>query len=134
MNDSKKRRYLLLLTEAQVESISCALEFYERAGGMGQLGEVLDPWRRRCRPANIEPARRALDEAQNLLTGLPFGASFGICSPEVPDEFRVAYDLHQVLRHRLAWDRYPQGGTNVVFDKPRQTGQEPLATIKRKGT
>ena len=44
---------------------------------------------------------------------------------------KVPRDLHRVILHRLAWDREPQGGKGVFFDKPTSTvGKEPLATIK----
>ena len=124
------REYQLTLNEQQVEIAHRALEFYERVGGLGQIEEVMDPWRLRCEANVLEPAECALREVKRYLTGFGYGASYGIRSEEVPDEYRVAYDLQQVLRHRLAWDRTPGGGIGVWFDRPHQTGQVPLAKIE----
>lgn len=41
---------------------------------------------------------------------------------------RIGY---QVQRHRLSWDRYPEGGWTVNFDEPYKVGKEPLAAIER---
>ena len=58
----------------------------------------------------------------------------------------AAWDLYQVIRHRLAWDRaYAEGIVNpgeprrwpemmgVMYDKPMQVGDEPLAKIESSG-
>lgn len=123
--------YRLTLSEQQTAIVCRALEFYERVGGMGQIEEVLDPWRFRCQDGAVEHARAALDEAKLHLTGFDRCSSFGIHSEKVPDEYRVAYDLQQVIRHRMAWDRTPEGGFGVWFDKPHQTSRSPLAAIER---
>ena len=59
--------------------------------------------------------------------------SFGIHSDAVEDNARVAYDMQQVLRHRLAWDREPKGGMIIDFDTPWMTSTKkvPLATVTR---
>ena len=49
----------------------------------------------------------------------------------INDSFRVAWDLQQVIRYRLAWDRNPEGGIQVIFDEPLKSSQEPLACIKK---
>lgn len=124
-------RYQLTISEEQANIICRALEFYERVGGLGQFEVVVEPWFLRCETAALEEARRHLDRAKFHLTGFGYGASYGIYSEEVPDEHRVAYDLQQVIRHRLAWDRTPEGGMGVWFDKPHQTSQVPLAKIEQ---
>jgi len=52
-------------------------------------------------------------------------------SEKIHDVFRIAWDLQQVIRHRLAWDRNPKGGIQVSFDDPLKSSREPLASIKR---
>lgn len=123
------RRYQLTVTEEQAAVINRALEFYERVGGMGQFDVVTEPWIIRGPVGNIQAAREALDEAKLLLTGMPYGNSYGIMSPQVPEEFRRVYDLHQVIRHRLAWDKNPKGDWTYPYDKPNRLGDQPLATI-----
>lgn len=125
--------YRLTINEKQADLIVRALEFYERVGGLGQLEVVTEPWIFRCGADKLEDARRALAQAKSYLTGFGHGASYGIYSPEVPDEHRVAYDLQQVIRHRLAWDRTPLGGMGVWFDEPHQTSQVALAEIEQIG-
>ena len=45
----------------------------------------------------------------------------------------MAYDLHQVVRHRLSWDENPDGKPwNVFFNNPRQVSDQPLAQIDKK--
>lgn len=59
---------------------------------------------------------------------------------------QVLWDLHQVIRHRLAWDRaYAEGIVTpgeprrwpemmgVMYDEPMQVGDEPLAKIESSG-
>jgi hypothetical protein len=70
---------------------------------------------------------------QALITGLDYGASFGIYAPEIPDRARQAYDLLQVLRHAVSWhlNPDPKGLSTVDFDTPRRTSEkEELATCK----
>ena len=59
--------------------------------------------------------------------------SFGIHSDAVEDVARVAYDMKQVIRHRIAWDQNPEGSFGVDFDKPWMTtkAKVPLITITR---
>lgn len=124
-------RYQLTVSGEQADLINRALEFYERVGGLGQFEVAVEPWLFRCDANKLEAARRALDQVKLHLTGFGYGASYGIYSPEVPDEHRVAYDLQQVIRYRLAWDRTPEGGLGVWFSEPYQTSQVPLAKIEQ---
>lgn len=43
----------------------------------------------------------------------------------------IAWNLYEVFRHRLAWDKYPEGGYTVSFDTPRKISMEPLAKIEK---
>lgn len=40
-------------------------------------------------------------------------------------------DIMNVIRHRLSWDKYPEGGKTVNFHEPMKFGEEPLTEIKR---
>lgn len=57
------------------------------------------------------------------------------------DEGQLAWDLYQVIRHRLAWDRAGNPPVRdwktmmtVDFDEPLKIGPEPLAGIKHEET
>lgn len=58
------------------------------------------------------------------------GHSYGIRNEATVEESKIAFDIHQVARNKLAYMRNPEGDKwNVNFDSPRQYSQQPLATI-----
>lgn len=120
--------YLLTCSEKQARVLWEALELYSRLR-LGQFDRVLDLF---PRGDHAEEARHMLDEAARLVTGYTRGAS--IHNSRVPDEARIAYDLEQVVRHRLFWDRHRAGVApmSVHADTPRRSSTtEALATIER---
>lgn len=120
------RRYVLKISEAQAKLISVAVELYARLG-TGQFMR-LD----RFFLKDFEQARPHLDALHILRNGSL--QSFGsIASKSIDDDYRVLYDLHQVIRHRLAWDRDPSGkeSIKVDYDTPYRTSKkESLAMIE----
>ncbi|MBI4422295.1 MAG: hypothetical protein HY554_01125 [Elusimicrobia bacterium] len=122
-----RRRYVLELSERQAQALSQAAELYARLG-TGQF-DKLDRffWK------SVLQARPHLDALCMLKNG-SLNAGPGIRSSEVDDDYRVLYDLHQVLRHRLSWDRDPQPQgmlRGVFYDEPSRTSkEEPLARIE----
>lgn len=106
--------------------IQRALELYARLG-LGQFETLLDLARfedlRRTDgsvvpAANMDEARELLTKVKSLLTGLESNASYGISGSKVGAEFQKAWDVQRAVRHRLAWDRNPEGGLSVQFDEP----------------
>ena len=57
-------------------------------------------------------------------------AHFGIFNPKCPESSKIAYDIIQVLRNKLAWNREPNGGYTVDFGEPLQAGKEELIKVK----
>jgi len=122
------RRYRLEIDEEQARTLSRACELLSRVHN-GQLDEVANVLLTAGGLANGAPhavadivgLREGLRALEPLVTGMPTNANPGIRSPDISDEARTAYDLYQVLRHRLAWDARPEGGCAVSFDKPSQT-------------
>ena len=56
--------------------------------------------------------------------------SYGIYQDSIGENPKIAYDMIQVIRHKLAWDRKPDGGNTVDFGKPLKTSEkEDLAII-----
>ena len=122
------RQYVLTLSERQAQLISNAVELNARLG-MGQFEELA------CffwsKGGSIEEARSHIDSLRLIKNG-SLNSSPGIRSESIDDDYRVLYDLHQSIRHRLAWDRDPQATVwrGVRYDTPRQLSKdEPLATI-----
>lgn len=133
--------YNLKIDEKQAHVLIKALDLYSRikCGQIKEVGHVLR-WAicagERTAPdtANMELADQLLDKVQMLyFPELPLpGASYGIREAPGTDE-KIAYDIQQVVRHRLAWDgvkpgEKPQG---VWGYEPWATSQHPLAKIEK---
>lgn len=118
----------LKITREQAKVISRACELLGRLM-MGQVDEI--------RHLNIRN-RQSFVKTEHLLKAIKLtlfpelaaNAYYSITSPEIPDDSRTAYDIHQVIRHFLAGPR-PEGSfPYVCYDEPRNTGKEPLPEIK----
>lgn len=123
--------FVLTLSEKQAEVLVAALDFYSRIG-IGSIQEVQNVVmrERHCRPdACHDAVRNALDFVKRELYGLEANAGFGIFHKDVPDHFKVAWDLQQVIRHKIAWTANPGGGFGVNYHEPMKSGSEQLATI-----
>ena len=131
--------YQITLSEKQLSIIERALELYARIH-MGQLDEVrfelrlhelstgVNDW------AKWDEIRALLDKASERFTNLG-GGYFGILSEKVSNKAKVAWDLYQDIRYRLAWDNNPDGGYNVRLSDPllvRASATEKPAEVKRK--
>lgn len=119
--------YEILVNEQQLKTISLALDIFSRLEG-GQLKRCFSMinWKNYDNLTSIQPM---LEQIQLLLTGMTDG-NLGIGN--VSTQSQMAYDLHQVIRHYLAWKETPEGGIEVRFDRPLQFGDEPLAKITSK--
>ena len=42
-----------------------------------------------------------------------------------------SFILHQTIRHRLSWDRFPEGGMTVNFDEPLVINDKPFIKVER---
>lgn len=93
--------------------------------GIGQFEIVEESIRHRLfGPAQIV-SDEAMDKLSSLVPGVKFdllcmtsGASHGILSEHVDPVFGVMRSLLGAIRHRLAWDRNPQGSIGVHHDEP----------------
>lgn len=105
--------HVRLECSAEQAAIICrALDFYDRVAGLGQFGELAYQWaQRNGAKADREQLEAPLRELHVLVMpdgiGGNLGASYGIHSPEVPDEHRASFDLKQVIRHAL-WQSRPE--------------------------
>jgi hypothetical protein len=129
----KDTKYQCELTELQLQIIQDALDFLFRMR-MGQIQEI-----HQIRPKGP----RIPDELMGQLKVELFpelgtlGSYHSIYSTDLPDECRTAYDLVQVIRHRLSWDNIQEkdkGHTHmfVHFDEPDQSNPlVPLAKLEK---
>ena len=83
---------------------------------------------------HFEKEREAIDTLFKLyFSELPVGASYGISAPETEENAKIAYDINQVVRNKIAWHNNPEGDYTVDFHEPSKTSatQElPKAEIK----
>lgn len=117
---SEKTKYVLEMDEEQVVTINAALEFYARimVGQWQEIGE-------RCLDLADDDycdKKEKLDKGLAKLRPIAFpdlpadlSASRGVTAV---DKALSAWEIYEVLRHRLAWTRYPEGGWGVDFQKP----------------
>jgi hypothetical protein len=99
---------------------------------MGQFGELSSSWNFdwKCDNEARDVAEKMLQSVKRTLTPLYGNQFYSISSPEIPDSWKIAYDIHQVIRFRLAWDRDPNDNWNVHKNEPMRYGSSELATIK----
>jgi hypothetical protein len=144
----KEKTYTLTITQEQATVIATACEFLARIQS-GQIKEAFDHL-----PLDENIDWGVYHEIQdNLTKRLPeilkggidgWHSSFGVGNPELPKSHDIAWDLYQVLRHKLAWERAVKEGLIesedsprkfpemmfVSYDTPMQFGTEPLAKIE----
>lgn len=127
---ARPRRYVLELSEGQAELVSRAVELYARLGlGQFQMLDRFFSWG--PKDSSLEKARPLLQELAIIKNGAPHSHP-GIYSKAISDDYQVLYDLYQVMRHRLAWDRdpHPKGWLGVDYREPlRASTSEELARI-----
>lgn len=128
--------YLLKISKHQAEVISLALDVLSRIG-LGQFDIAISDamkerfWGMEGKDFNRDEVQHHFNELKRILTGHPPNGSYGISNEEVNDKYRVAYDIHQVIRNRLAWDEKPEGDPiKISFQDPMQWSKEHLPTIQ----
>ena len=134
--------YQLKVSEEQAQVIADALELYARVG-MGQLAHITEHPDIRSRifkntEISLEILRGVFEMVKQTVFNLPVNCYHSLGCPEISDKNRVAYDLVQVIRHRLAWDRAgnpPERDYRtmygVIYDTPMHFAKEPLSKIDR---
>lgn len=125
----------LELSRRQAQVVVQATDLYARMG-MGQFEELLMALKRKGQFQGpiMGDAYEACCALKHSLMGLSKSGSFGIGSPRIHDDFRVAWDLMQITRHALALSRLPQGDMTVDFDIPEAySDTHPLATVSAVG-
>jgi hypothetical protein len=130
------QKYTLTLDEEQANVLSQACELLSRIY-MGQLNSIADCFVTMDGIKYSELGDK-LRELVPLVTGVPNGF-YAIHSKKLPDTARVAWDLHQVIRHRVSHDRADRDGIPndfkhrmfINYDEPMSCGDKPLAEMKK---
>lgn len=146
---TSSKMYQLTITEAQARALSYACDLLQRVE-LGQWEEIVD-WLPLKKPIDYEQlhedkrtigtilAKHLVDDAVSV-----YGCSLGIGHPDLPKNNGVLYDLHCVIRRKLAIEQAVEEGIienenvsrnqmpiTVDFDEVRRWGNEPLAKMER---
>lgn len=138
--------YTLTVTKEQAETLILATEILARLG-IGQFRDALE-----CLPTreflpdgwheDMDGIGKML--SRHMIGGIDgYRSSLGIRHKDVREPSRIAWDLYQVLRHRLAWDHAAKGGIvesanaprkwpemmQVHYDEPMKVSDQPLAIV-----
>jgi len=126
--------YTLTINEEQAKVICQALDLFSRVG-CGQFDELLkhptiekEIFSGTITHSTVTAARASLDMIKQMLTGLPPGVSTGITAADEPN--RVAYDVFQVIRNRLAVDENDPE-YSVHRQEPMKWSDQPLPSISK---
>lgn len=138
MNNISNRLYTVTLTGYQLSLISMACDITSRAG-IGQFRDAI--WHMPTKEACPEGFHETLDKIGKLLSpymihGVDgWRSNLGIMSEDVKPRYRELFDLHQVIRHQLSWDRADgdkdASTFGVSFDEPWPTSDLPLIKISK---
>jgi hypothetical protein len=141
--------YNLTITKEQAVAISFACDVLQRIQ-LGQWEEIVD-WLPLKRPTDYEQLhadRRTIGKilAYHMIDGIDgYGSSLSIGHPDLPKNNGVLYDIHQVIRYKLAWEQAVENGViesedsprkwpemmQVCYDDPMKWGDQPLAKMER---
>jgi hypothetical protein len=141
--------YTLEVTEKQLQVISQACELLSRT----QIGQWMEAFRLlpKSPHASWETVHAISDAIKRLMPSILEGgidgahSSLGIGHPALPESQAVSWDLHQSIRHCLAWDNAVKEGLvesvdsprkwpemlGVAYDSPYKIGNEPLVEIRK---
>ena len=130
--------YNLKINKTQAEVISKALDIFSRVGS-GQVNEILwhpsvakKMWVKNDNLTENQNSHKLiaklLDDIKKIIWDYDPNEHGGIGMAEEID--KIAYDLHQVIRHKIAWEENPKGGNTINFHKPMQWSKEKLAEME----
>lgn len=132
-------KYTLTVTPKQLELISNACETCARAA-IGQFNDILNYCRdQNNNHINTYELTQLVESIVKPKMGLHMNASYSIGTFKHADNL---FDIHQTIRHRLAWDRAYASGIikkgerrnfiemmSVNYDPPMNIGEDPLPLI-----
>lgn len=143
------KTYTLTITEKQARAISQACDLLQRVQ-LGQWEEIIDwlPFKKPIDYTKLRDDKHVIGIilSEHMVDGVDgYGSSLGIGHPDLPYDNGVLYDLHCVIRKKLAWEKAVEDRIietedsprkwpemiQVFYDDPMKWGDEPLATITR---
>lgn len=122
---TKNTQYILTLNQEQARAACTALELHARLG-MGQFEEIHPLWMSR-KGYDREVAADAI-RMLKAASGVPQDGYLGSGSPEMPEAFKVSWDIYQVLRREIARVE-GHSSTSVWHHDPLRESLQPLPTV-----
>lgn len=130
-------RYALTGSESQMDCIKNACETQARLE-MGQLGAIMDALMLKLHDQDWQLVVEKVRELERLIGSMPRKENKRSVYME------LSWDIHQVLRHRLSWDRAMAEGLikegdprdwktmwTVNYDNPLHRSEELLIQVER---
>lgn len=136
MKTTKKFKYVIVCDEDHIYDMMKALDSFSRLGA-GQLDIVLDDicmnfyYEINKRSDNQVSYNQCIAVLKNIIYGLQSNSNYPIGSPKLNDTFKNCWDMYQVLRNRISWDKNPKGGYSLIFDPPLKTSKKTLIKITK---
>lgn len=120
-------KYILELSEEQLIALKEACEVSARIG-MYQLHDIC-----RLLPQKTEEEKQSHKEIYDRLWEMYLQYTRNMRNYKKPEITNILWDLYQVIRHRISWDKHPEGNTYhiVDFDTPMRTASCDLAKITK---
>ncbi len=143
-----EKLYNLQITEKQAKALMEATDLLQRIQ-LGQVREIQDnlPLQKPIDYSQLHNDMRLIGSvlSNHMINNIDGGASsLGIGHPSLPESNGILYDLHCVIRRKLAVERAVENGVienenvsrnkmpiTVDYDTPMRWGSEKLATIER---
>jgi hypothetical protein len=128
-------KLILEVSDIQIKAILQACDFMARLY-MGQTEEL-----RLIKSPNGSNDLIVYDQIKKIThPELTPNSYYSICSENIPDQARILMDIHDVIRHFLAWESQANSPETrdwvkqigVQYDTPVHLHEEPLPTIKRR--
>lgn len=113
-------KYRLEIDEKQLFVIQAACELLARLT-MGKLTEIGDLFVNSISNDDLKSFKEQIKTLEPLVTGLPSNRYHGIRGSSISENARIAYDIHQVLRHHLALVANREGGICISVAPPFAT-------------
>jgi hypothetical protein len=82
----------------------------------------------------ICPEIDSIRSIKSSFYGLENNAYYGINSTDLGQKAKINYDMHQVIRNFLAYEKTPSGGLSIDFDEPLSCAFEDLIVIVKSKT
>ena len=109
-----------------------ALELHFRLG-MGQIDTLDQHVSFMGSSYDIFEIRESYKQIKQLVFPELQGGYYGIRNENVHESCKIGCEIRDVIRHRLAWDRKPEGGWEMCYHEPMNVSQKELPKIYKDG-